>query len=148
MDSELRDLINVKSTAPLTVAATMRNVLDHYRSIGTVPSELERAVDELEMWSGRPVAVRRTLVEDEVSPQELMALLVNTLIRVLPTYAEIPRRSHTAPAAPPSGARRSRRRRPSGCAHTRSRSATTVRLICGSNLTTRAGWFALPRRRP
>lgn len=90
MAIELRDLIEVEATAPLTVAATMRNVLRHYEAIGAVSDDLWRELDELEAWSSRAVSVRRTLIDDEVSPQEFMALMINTLVRVLPTYAEIP----------------------------------------------------------
>jgi hypothetical protein len=90
MDTELRDLIDVKATAPLTVAATMRNVLDHYQANGSVSPDLVREVAELEGWSSRALPVRDTLTNDQVSPQGFMALMINTLIRVLPTYAEIP----------------------------------------------------------
>lgn len=94
MGSELRSLIDTRATALQTVAATMRQVLVHYRRQDLLGPELAAALETqvaaLEACAQRAVPVRQALLCEEVSPRAFMALMVNTLVRVLPTYAEIP----------------------------------------------------------
>lgn len=94
MGSELRQLVELKETAPRTVAATMNRVVEHYCDSGWIGPEegqaLRREAETLSACSETAVPVRDALLHSEFSPRQFMALMINTLVRVLPTYAEIP----------------------------------------------------------
>jgi hypothetical protein len=91
---DVRGLVRSKATALRTLAATMREVGTYLDAQGAIDSSRASAtaleLDRLEDFSVEPVPVRSLLVSGALSPKSFMVLMVNTFVRVLPTYAEIP----------------------------------------------------------
>jgi hypothetical protein len=93
-EQQLRGLVDTQSTALQTVAATMQRVFELFDARATVGEDREEALrtglDTLEASCKTVLPVRNALVSEEISPHAFMVLMINTLMRVLPTYAEIP----------------------------------------------------------
>jgi hypothetical protein len=87
-----RTCIEAGPTALRAVAATMRAVYHQFDATHRIADAevLTQELMLLERTCKRALPVRDVLMVDDISPRAFMALIINTLIRVLPTYAEIP----------------------------------------------------------
>jgi hypothetical protein len=91
---DLQDLLVPGETPLKTLASTMQRIGEHLERDGAIDTGRSiKIFEELDRLAGdcvESVAVRDILVAGELSPRSYMALMVNTVVRVLPTYAEIP----------------------------------------------------------
>lgn len=92
LPQDLRGCISVRDTPVRTVAATMRCVAAELNPTPELTNEalLSEELDVLDQFCNEPAPVRDLLIGGALSPRGFMVMMVNTLVRVLPTYSEIP----------------------------------------------------------